>query len=69
MVPFGGAIALIGFLMSSHVPTFGVKDGAPWWYVRRSTQAVIQWTAALLDRLLYVPGDTMGNLLVAEKPR
>lgn len=68
-VPFGGAIALIGLIMSSHVPTFGARDGSPWWHVRRVTQAVIQWCAERLDRMLPAPGDTMGNLLVAEKPR
>jgi len=69
VVPFGGAVALIGFLLAAHVPMFGATRGSPWWHIRRSIQAVIQWCAERLDRMLYVPGDTMGNLLVAEKPR
>jgi len=69
VVPFGGAIALIGFLLSSHVPMLGAKERSPWWHVRRSIQAVIQWCAERLDRLFHVPSDTMGNLLIAEKPR
>lgn len=69
VVPFGGAVALIGFLVATHVPMLGAKEGSPWWQVRRTIQAIIQWCAEHLDRLLYVPGDTMGNLLVAEKPR
>lgn len=69
VVPFGGAIALIGFLITSHVPMFGARERSPWWHVRRGIQAVIQWCAERLDRALYVPSDTMGNLLIAEKPR
>lgn len=67
VVPFGGAIALIGFLMSTHVPTFRARERSILWHWRRMTQAVIQVTASTLDRLLPVPGDTMGNLLVAER--
>lgn len=67
VVPFGGLFALLGFLVASHVPTLRAREGSPWWHVRRGSQAVIQWTAALLDRALPVPGDTMGNMLVAVK--
>ena len=67
VVPFGGAIALIGFLLSSHVPTLGARDGALWWHVRRGLQALIQWCAAGGDRVFHAPGDTMGNLLVADR--
>jgi SAM-dependent methyltransferase len=69
VVPFGGAIALIGFLTATHVPTLGARERSPWWHARRGLQALIQWCADLLDRGLYVPEDTMGNMLVAEKPR
>jgi len=67
VVEFGGAIALIGLILTSHVPTLGARDRSPWWHVRRSLQAVIQFTAEHADRLLHAPGDTMGNLLVADK--
>lgn len=69
VVPFGGALALIGFLTASHVPTLGSKEGAPWWHARRGIQAIIQWCADRADRIAYAPGDTMGNLLVAERSR
>jgi len=69
VVPFGGAIALIGFLTAAHVPTLGARERSAWWYVRRSLQAAIQWCAAGLDRRLRVPEDTMGNMLVAVKPQ
>lgn len=68
VVPFGGALALIGFLVSIHVPMLGAAERSLWWNVRRSLQAAIQWTATLADRAVYVPGDTVGNMLVAEKP-
>lgn len=69
VVEFGGAFALIGLIMSSHVPMLDAKQGEPWWHIRRNLQAAIQWCAERLDRVLHAPGDTMGNLLVAEKPR
>ena len=69
VTPLGGAVALIGLIMSSHVPMLGARERSPWWHVRRSLQAAIQWTTERLDRVLYAPGDTMGNLLVAERPR
>ena len=69
VVQFGGAIALVGLILSSHVPMLGARERSPWWHVRRSLQAVIQWTTERLDRVLYAAGDTMGNLMVAEKPR
>ena len=67
VVPLGGAIALIGFLVTAHVPTLGARDGSPWWHVRRTLQAIIQWTSERGDRIMYAPGDTAGNMLVAEK--
>lgn len=67
VVPFGGAIALIGFLVCSHVPVFGARSGSPWWHIRRTLQAAIQWMTEKLDRLVYIGGDTVGNMLVAEK--
>ena len=67
VVPFGGALALLGFLATAHVPTLGAREGSPWWHVRRGIQAAIQWTAERMDRAFYAPGDTAGNLLVAEK--
>jgi len=68
VVPFGGALALIGFLLSTHVPTLGAREGSLWWHARRGMQALIQWCADAADHVAYVPGDTMGNLLVAERP-
>ena len=68
VVPFGGAIALVGFLIATHVPTFGARDGSLWLRTRRGLQAVIQWCADRGDRMFFVPEDTMGNLLVAERP-
>lgn len=65
--PIGGAIALLGFQMSAHVPMLHAAEGSPWWHARRAIQAVIQWTAGHLDRILFVPEDPMGNMLVAEK--
>lgn len=69
VVPFGGAIALMGFLAATHVPTLGAGERSVWWRVRRLLQAAIQWTAERLDGWFPVPSDTMGNLLVAERPR
>lgn len=69
VIAFGGLVALLGFLVSAHVPTFGARERSPWWHVRRTIQAGTQWCAAGLDRFATVPGDTMGNLLVAEKPQ
>jgi SAM-dependent methyltransferase len=68
VVPFGGAIALIGFLLASHVPTLGGREGSLWVQVQRSIQAVIQWSSGSLDRLITIRGDTVGNMLVAIKP-
>jgi SAM-dependent methyltransferase len=67
VVPFGGAIALIGFLLSSHVPTPAGVERSPWRHLQRAIQAVIQWTAGNLDDLITIRGDTVGNMLVAEK--
>jgi SAM-dependent methyltransferase len=67
VVPIGGAIALLGLLTSAHVPMLGAARGTAWWHIRRSLQAVIQWTAGHLDKVLFVPEDPMGNMLVAEK--
>lgn len=67
VVPFGGAIALFGFLASSHVPTLNAAENSPWWHARRAIQAAIQWSTDLLDDVLYVRGDTMGNMIVATK--
>ena len=67
VLPFGGALALVGFLMATHVPMLGARERSPWWQVRRGRQAAIQWTAERLDRWFYAPNDTMGNLLVAER--
>ncbi len=64
----GGAVALVGFLMSAHVPMLGARERSAWWHARRAAQALIQWCAAVGDRVAHVPGDTMGNLLVAERP-
>lgn len=69
VVPIGGAIALVGFQLSAHVPMLGAARGSTWWHLRRGIQAVIQWCAERLDRVLHAPADTMANLLVAEKPR
>ncbi len=68
VVPFGGAIALVGFLVSSHVPMFGFAEGSLWMHVQRTIQAAIQWSAGNLDRLITIRGDTVGNMLVATKP-
>ena len=67
VLPFGGAIALLGFLTATHVPMLGARERSPWWHARRGIQAAIQWAAERLDRWFYQPGDTMGNLLVAER--
>jgi SAM-dependent methyltransferase len=67
VTPFGGAIALVGFLMATHVPMLGAPERSLWWHARRGLQATIQWSAERLDRWFYQPGDTMGNLLVAER--
>lgn len=68
VVPIGGAIALLGFLVSTHVPTLGARERSPWWHARRTLQAVVQWCAERLDRRFFVPEDTMANLLVAIRP-
>jgi SAM-dependent methyltransferase len=67
VVPLGGAVALLGLLVSAHVPTLGARERSPWWHTRRGIQAAVQWTAARLDRWFPAPEDTMGNLLVAER--
>jgi len=67
VVPIGGAIALLGYQASGHVPMLAAPEGSAWWHARRLIQAVIHWTAERLDRRFFAPGDAIGNMLVAEK--
>lgn len=67
VVPFGGAIAHLGFFLSSHVPGLGAPRGSLRLRAMNALQAFIQWSAGHLDRAVPVRGDTVGNMLVAEK--
>lgn len=65
----GGAIALMGYLVSTHVPMLGARERSTWWHARRIIQAAVQLVADPLDRWFHVPEDPIGNLLIAERPR
>jgi len=66
--PIGGAIALMGFLAGTHIPTLGRGPTHPWMKLRTVLQRFINATTGWLDRRLYAPSDTLGNLMVAERP-
>jgi SAM-dependent methyltransferase len=66
--PIGGALALIGFLLGTHIPTFGRTGRHPWIFCRTLMQRLINALFRLLDRAFYAPSDTLGNVLVAELP-
>ncbi len=65
--PIGGAIALVGFLTGTHIPTFGKSEGHLWIGLRTLMQRIINGITRRLDRLFYSPTDTLGNVLVAER--
>lgn len=67
VVPLGGALALMGWMISTHVPTLGARERSLWWHTRRAIQAVVQVCANAADKAMFVPGDPIGNLLVAER--
>ncbi len=68
VIPFGGAVALVGFLLSAHLPMMGAPEGSLWQRLRHGLQAALQWCADAADRRFYAASNTMGNLLVAERP-
>lgn len=69
VIPLGGALALMGWMISTHVPTRGARDGSWWWHLRRAIQATVQVVANAADRVAFQPNDPIGNLLVAERPQ
>lgn len=69
VIPLGGALALMGWMISTHVPTRGAREGSWWWHLRRAIQATVQVVANAADRVAFQPNDPIGNLLVAERPQ
>jgi len=67
--PIGGALALIGFLVGTHIPTFGRSSRHPWILARTLMQRLTNVLFRALDRVFYAPSDTLGNVLVAERPK
>ena len=66
--PVGGALALIGFLIGTHIPTFGKSGRHPWIICRTAMQRLTNAVSRVLDRVFYAPSDTLGNVLIAERP-
>ncbi len=68
VIPLGGAVALVGFLTATHIPTRGVSPRHLWMRTRKLLQRMINAMAGFLDARFYSQSDTTGNVLIARRP-